>query len=85
MTPAPTYVDGLVRLASVAFRKYAGGKADRASAARLLMTSAIRLYAAETTPGDAALGAGEVIGELSVSQRRSDKAQRVASASGERV
>lgn len=59
----------IFRFASIAVRRYSRRPEERLSAARLLLTSAVRLYAAETCAGDAALLASEVIAELARDQR----------------
>lgn len=62
--------EGLFRLLMVAVRRYSRDADARQAAARLILSSAIHLYAAETNAGECALAAGEVVGEIAVAERR---------------
>lgn len=70
------HIDGLVRLVSVAFRRYVRAPEERATASRLLLTAAINLHAAETSSGQAALAAAEDLAHLAQAERREQNAAR---------
>jgi len=60
----------ILRLASIALRRYTRDPDTRQSSSLNLLRYAIRLHAAETSPADAALAAGEAVGELAREARR---------------
>ena len=71
----------ILRLASIALRRYTRDPDTRQSSSLNLLRYAIQLAAAETSAADAALVAGEAVGELAREARR----DRVASESPRRM
>lgn len=77
--------DGCFRLLAVMVHRYSRDPATRAASARQAMVAAINLYAIETSPGEAALGASEVLAHVAQVQRRDQRAASVVAKSGERA
>ena len=73
-----TYVDGIIRLATIALHRFTRDPETRAASSLHLLRYAVRLHASVTSPGDAALAAGEVVGELAVEERRRAREARQA-------
>lgn len=69
----PGPIEGLLRFVSIGLRRYSREPDSRANSARLMMSAAIRLFAEETTAGEAALTASEIFAELSAEQRKADR------------
>lgn len=68
--PPAEATDAVLRLASIALRRFTRDPQTRATSSLNLLRYAIRLHALETSAGAAALAAGEAIGELAVEARR---------------
>ena len=61
---------GLLRMLSVAVRRYSRDPETRAASARHMLAASINLYAAHTSAGEAALTASEVLSDMAVAERK---------------
>lgn len=61
---------GLFRLLAVAFRRYSREPETRVAAARMILATAINLYAKHTTAGEAALLTAETLAEIGRAERQ---------------
>jgi hypothetical protein len=62
--------DEAFRLVMVAVRRYSRDPGSRAQSARLLMTSAIALYASETSVAEVAVASAEAVATLTQIERQ---------------
>lgn len=70
-------VDGFVRLLAVGLHRYSRDPATRAASARLMLSCAIRLLAAETSAPQAALDVSETLADLAREERGAARAARL--------
>ena len=65
--------DSVLRLASIALRRFTRDPETPVASSLNLLRCAVRLHALETSPADAALAAGEIVGELAIEARQQKK------------
>jgi hypothetical protein len=64
----------LLRLMKTGFQRYTADPATRQAAARTMLSAALNLYASQTSAGEAALHAADVITVLGNDERRQKRA-----------